>query len=162
MRAVLKASSAFLSLRFLRLVQSFQSVFQTSASQLYLQQRRETLVQTIELDQVKPYSNYPFTTHVLTWQKRAFPFIDRDAQLTMTVYRCMFSQVVVVFLGEQYFYLAPHSRFSRLLTYLKLQPVNVHLGKARPELLCIWFWQFRNNQQRRLAYFIRHDMVCAK
>lgn len=239
MGAALKASSAFLLTYFLRGVQSFQSVFRTSSSQVFLQQRREILLQTVVLAQGKPNGDCPFTTHVLTWQKRAFPFIDRDALLTVTVYRCMFSQVVVVLWGEQYFYIAPSSRFSRLLTYLKLQPasegiaqpqpqfqlqsqdkpqtqfrpqslhkphpsakvqtetqsqpqtqphpsakvltetpktlsnnenkirrylakVGFRSGRLKPHFFFIGFWQFRNNQQRRLAYFIRHAMVCAE
>lgn len=227
MGAVLKASSAFLLNAFLQLVQSFRSVFQTSPAQLFLHQRREILLQTVILAQVKPNDNCPFTTHVLAWQNRTFPFVDRDAQLTMTVYRCMFSQVVVVLLGEQYFYIAPSSRFSRLLTYLKLQPASEDIAqpllqptfqlqtqcqvksqhhlcsiiqsqaqhhtnpkvqietqetlsnnenkfrrylaqvgfsssRVRPQFFFIGFWQFRNNQQRRLAYFIRHAMVCGE
>ena len=230
MGAVLKASSAFFCTRFRHLVQFFLSVFQASSSQVFLQQRRDILLRDIILSQGKPVRSLPFTTHVLTWQKRAFPFIDRDALLTVTVYRCMFSQVAVVLLGEQYFYIAPSSRFSRLLTYIKLQPasegiaklqpqaqsqhthqaqyqphlsskvqtetqsrpqtqlrysakvltetpktlsnnenkirrylakVGFRSGRLKPHFFFIGFWQFRNNQQRRLAYLIQHAMVCA-
>ena len=187
-RAVLKSSTAFFYSFLLPLLQSFLSAFGASSSQLLLLKRRQRLLQMVLLSEDQPRAlaqNTPFTIHVLAWQKHTFPFVERNARQTIRVYRCWYSQVVLVDLAGEYFYIAPSSRCARLFTYLKLVPFSPNPNKTKikqpqslakpttlltwvlarwsrpkPQFFTIWCWQFKHNQQRCLAYFIRHAMVC--
>ena len=160
MRAGLKSSTAFFHKIRILCSQFFTSVFTPSHTQLSLRKYRLSLWQKVWAHSTQPSlaDISPYTMHGLSWRQRAFPFIDRDRQQKIYVYRCLYSQVVIVQFAEQFYYIAPSSRVSRLFVFLKLKPLQPELS---PQFFCIWVWQFENNQQRRLAYFIRHAMVCA-